>query len=239
MHMLLKAAACSSLLVALTNWPAHAQTPPHPEEPAQAVARMLQATGGREAWRSVTGMINVATQYIAERPLPQEVTIWNDFTTPRFRVWAKNGMLDRSFAINGDKGTALRDGEFRLLDEAQVRDELQWWRGNVYRTLARLARQDAALGARWNADGRLEIWEGGARLNWFRLNFAGEPVQFGSSDDGGTVFGPWVPGPAGTRHPKWGASADGGWQFEIRRIELNPAFGDGWFVLKPPADRRP
>jgi hypothetical protein len=43
-----------------------------------------------------------------------------------------------------------------------------------------------------------------------------------------------VDGPAGIRHPKWGSNADGTWQYEIIRIELNPTFPSGWFEFQPP-----
>jgi hypothetical protein len=129
----------------------------------------------------------------------------------------------------------LREGEFRVFDTARVKEEQQFWRSNVYRTLMRLANADAALTLKLNTDGRLEVWEDGARLNWFRLNVAGEPVQFGTgANETGTVFGPWVDGPAGIRHPKWGSNADGTWQYEIIRIELNPTFPSGWFEFQPP-----
>jgi hypothetical protein len=192
--------------------------------------RLLAAMGGRDAWKSVAGLRVAATHYQTDVAAPYSNVILNDFTRPRVRFEARNSDLHSIIEVDGDSGWRERDGGPRQpLTAQRVAEERGWWASNVYRTLQRLAAGDASLSARAAQDGRLEIWESETkRLNWFRLNSAGEPVLFGAgSNDAGTVFGPLADGPGGIRYPRWGASQDGGFRYEITSMKTfsePPAF---------------
>jgi hypothetical protein len=194
-----------------------AQTSVPPDESSAArLERFLAAMGGRDAWREVRSVTVRATHYETELRQPYANAIWNDFTRPRVRFEAKSAELDRVRAIDGDTGWRTREGALAPLMPEQVRDDLRWWEANIYRTLHRLAANDPALTVRAIGANRLEVWRtGGVRLNWFELNFAGEPVRFGTWDnENGTVFGPLATSGA-LRYPRWGTNAAGTWRYEI------------------------
>lgn len=181
---------------------------------------LLEAMGGREAWAKLTGIRVHATHYEASIPAPFENVIVNDFSRPAFRVDARGPGYQRVRAINGQDGWMSDGRTFAALDAARMHDELRWWESNVYRTLQRLALRDPSLHVAWIAPDRLAVVRAdGVRLNWFRLNQRHEPVAFGTWDaEDGTVFGPLANGPAGLKYPKWGASVDGRWRYEVDRV---------------------
>ncbi|MDX2143752.1 MAG: hypothetical protein SFV19_10385 [Rhodospirillaceae bacterium] len=185
--------------------------------------RLLAAMGGRDAWKGVAGLRVDATHHQTDQPAPYSNTIWNDFTRPRLRFEARNAQLHSIIEIDGDTGWRQRDsGPQQPLTPERIADERAWWGSNIYRTLQRLAADDPSLMLRAAQTDGLEIWESETkRLNWFRLNPAGEPVLFGTgASDAGTVFGPLAEGPGGIRYPRWGASQDGGFRYEITSVQM-------------------
>lgn len=187
----------------------------------QRLEALLTAMGGRERWAGVKAMRVVATHWSAGRAAPNANVIWNDFAAPKVRIEAQGGGLDRVRAIADGAGWRRDEGKpVEAMTAEAVKDDADWWEGNVYRTLHRLAARDPALSVRLGTDGILEVLRAdGTRLNWYRLNRVGEPIQFGTGEiAAGTVFGPLAEGPGGVRYPRWGARPDGTWRYEIREI---------------------
>lgn len=206
---------------------------PAPQASADAsagarVEQLLAAMGGRDAWARAR-FVHVQARHRDPALGTYENRIWNDFSAPRVRIEATIDGDRVMRGIDGVTGWRVRRGESFTLTPAQVEADRAWWEANVYRTLHRLAVNDPALSARVSGDNRLEIVRAdGRRLNWFVLNAAGEPILFGTWDDErGTVFGPLVGGDGGIRHWRWGASADGTFQFEIARVEARESVPGG------------
>jgi hypothetical protein len=194
----------------------------------QRVDALLGAMGGRDAWARTTFVHVRATHRDPALGL-YDNQIWNDFSAPRVRIEARIDGDRVMRAIDGASGWRVRKGEMLALTGAQVETDRRWWEANVYRTLHRLAANDPSLTARAAEGNRLEIFRAdGVRLNWFVLNAAGEPIQFGTWDDErGSVFGPLVDGQGGIRHWRWGTSADGTFQFEIALLDARTSVPDG------------
>jgi hypothetical protein len=197
--------------------------PLHAQDTAETaevrVARLLEAMGGREAWAHVKFAHVEAVHNELSIAEPFTNKIWNDFTSPRVRFEAKNAQLDRKRAIADGEGWRTRDGDVFALTPEQVENDRRWWEANIYRTLHRLATGDPDLTARAVGEHRLEIFRAdGKRLNWFVLNARGEPILFSTWDsETGGPFGPLASN--GTvKFPKWGASADGSFRYEIVRF---------------------
>lgn len=211
------------LLLALTQSP-----PPAADSARTRVDALLAAMGGRAAWARTT-FVHVKARHRDPALGLYENEIWNDFASPRVRIEARIDGDRVMRGIENGAGWRVRHGETFALTEAQVESDRAWWEANVYRTLHRLAADDATLTARAVGDNRLEIFRpDGRRLNWFVLNVAGEPILFGTWDDErGTVFGPLVESEGGVRHWRWGTSADGTFQFEISGIEARAAVPAG------------
>ena len=204
----------------------------------EAAARLLTAMGGAEAWSAVDIVIVEATHYEMREPVRYANRIINDFTRPRVRFEAHAEGWDRWELIDGGDAFQRRDTEaVQAASVERAADNRAWWASNVYRTLRRLALGDPALSCEFTDDGFLTVHEAGERLNWFRLNPRGEPVQYGTGKLGvGTVFGPLIGHPTGIRYPAWGTSPDGTWRYEVRRFEVNPAVTASDFQLPvPPA----
>lgn len=210
------------------------------QAPAPATARLeglLAAMGGREAWARVAGMRVLAMHHDASLEAPFENSIVNDFNRPAVRIEARGPGYQRVQAISASAGWRSDGQVVTPLSPERLLEERRWWEANVYRTLVRLARGDTSLRVEWIGPDRLAVFrDDGTRLNWFRLNQRNEPIAFGTWDsETGTVFGPLVAGPAGIRYPKWGASPDGRWRYEIERmITLT---GQVAVDVEPPATR--
>ncbi len=198
--------------------PAAVRAAPAPAETAAArVERLLAAMAGRAAWAAVAYVHVAATHHELAQPAPYANRIWNDFRAPRARFSAALGDTPRLHAIDGARGWRQRDGTVSELGAEQLAGQLRWWESNFYRTLHRLAVADPTLEARAVEPRRLEIFRAdGTRLNWFLLNDRGEPVRFGTWDsEAATIFGPLADGTGGLRYPRWGASPDGAFRYEI------------------------
>ncbi|MDQ3169472.1 MAG: hypothetical protein M3Q55_04955 [Acidobacteriota bacterium] len=195
---------------------------------AQRVDALLSAMGGRDAWARAR-FVHVQAMHRDPALGMYENRIWNDLSEPRIRIEAVIGGDRVMRGIERGAGWRVRRGEESPLTDAQVESDRAWWEANVYRTLHRLAVNDPALTARAVGEHRLEIVRAdGRRVNWFVLNSAGEPIQFGTWDDErGSVFGPLVAGTGGIRHWRWGSSADGTFQFEISRVDASESVPSG------------
>jgi hypothetical protein len=218
----------SALLLALAVAASGLSTTPASVTDAESrVDKLLTAMGGREAWAR-TRFVHVRARHRTSMGAMYQNEIWNDFSAPRVRIQAVVDGVTILRVLNGTSGWRSRGASRSPLTEAETETEQKWWETNVYRTFHRLAARDPNLTPRLVGN-RLEILRpDGTRLNWFVLNGGGEPIQFGAgSDDRGTVFGPVVSGEGGIRHWRWGASADGTFQFEIEVVEPSPAVPAG------------
>ncbi len=211
------ALAIATVFAALTSPAATLEARPGPAAGVVLAEKLLAAMGGREAWAGVTYVHVEARHDDLEIPRPFVNRIWNDFSKPRVRFWAGNDDFTSARRIQDDE--AIRESGPQAgarLTAEQYESDRGWWEANVYRTLHRMAKRDAALSYRAAGPARLEVIKpDGSVLNWFVLNQKGEPMLFGSGKDAlGTAFGPLASG-GGVKYPKWGARADGSWRYEI------------------------
>jgi len=199
------------------------------------VDALLTAMGGRDTWAGTRFVHVRATHRDDMSGELYENQIWNDFSAPRVRIEARIGGDHVMRGIDGTTGWRVRRGEVLPLAAEQIEADRAWWESNVYRTLHRLAARDATLTARAVGSNRLEVFrEDRRRLNWFVLNGAGEPILFGTWDnEHGTSFGPLTEASSGIRHWRWGASADGTFQFEIATLDARAAVPTGITFDRP------
>ncbi|MES2957844.1 MAG: hypothetical protein V4792_06635 [Pseudomonadota bacterium] len=184
---------------------------------------LLEAMGGAATWRQVIGARITATHYSTETRLPYRNVIWNDFRRFRLHIEASNSDLLRVFGYDGEAGWRDDGSTVTPLTAARIASERAWWSGNFYRTLHRLALPDPALSVRLIDGDRLAVFEEGkGLLAWFRLNAAGEPLQFGSDEKApGSTFGPLARHAGGARYPRWGSDSTGGWRYEVHDAEFS------------------
>ena len=192
-----------------------------------AVEKMLGALGGRSAWAATTSTMNDSQQNRAADPAVVRALIWLDFTQPRFRIETRGPGFTTVRVIDGEHSwRRLRDGKIEAVPADLYAEEMLWYGSHVYRSIHRLAARDPKLSTGLGADGRLEVFEDGKRLIWFKLDPRGEPFAFGSRDDNtGSVSGPWEFAAGGLMHPIWVSRPDGTWRANIKALELNPQMG--------------
>jgi hypothetical protein len=194
-----------------------------------AVEKMLGALGGRSVWAATTSTMNDSQQNRAADPAVVRALIWLDFTQPRFRIETRGPGFTTVRVIDGERSwRRLRDGKIEAVPADLYAEEMSWYGAHVYRSIHRLAVRDPKLSTGLGADGRLEVFEDGKRLIWFKLDPRGEPFAFGSREDNiGTVCGPWEFAAGGLKHPIWVSRPDGTWRANIKALELNPQMGPG------------
>lgn len=204
--------------------------------------RMLGALGGRANWAALRNTINDSQQNRAVEPTVVRAVISMEFDRPRFRIetTGPNG-LHTIRVIDGARSWRLtRDGKLEAVPADLLAEDMQWYAGHVYRTLHRVAARDPRLTLGIGEGGRLEVFDSGARIAWYRLDARGEPYAFGAHDDDrGSLSGPWEFERGGVRHPLWVSSADGSWRANVKGLETNARFDDALFArpTAPPAAR--
>lgn len=232
-----------ALCVCVASAPGARATPPGTASPAPSAEQrrdaLLDAMGGAAVWREVIGARITATHYSTQTKQPYRNVIWNDFRHFRLRIEANNRELTRVFDYDGDAGWRDDGVNVTPIAAARVADERAWWHANVYRTLHRLALPDPGLSVRLLEPDRLAVIEQGrGLLVWFRLNSAGEPLQFGTDVNApGTTFGPLAAHASGARYPRWGTDADGSWRYEVHDAEFSSRAFTMPPVLGAPASR--
>jgi hypothetical protein len=190
------------------------------------LARLLEATGGRSNWISAFGYEVEAQHYLAVESKPFANRILLDFRTPRVRIDSAHGVGWRSRILDGDRGGRLASEGARALSSDEVADDRIFWATNVYRTLHRLAKQEADLAIEITSDARLMVFERTKPLLWYRQNFIGEPIAFGRGTDlEATIFGPLVRfGPL--MFPSFSVRDGGRWRAIIERFTVDPDLTD-------------
>jgi hypothetical protein len=189
-----------------------------------AVEKMLNALGGRAVWAATTSTLNDSQQNRAADPAVVRALIWLDFSAPRFRIETRGPDFTVVRVVDGERNwRRLRDGIVEAIPADVLAEDMQWYGAHVYRSIHRLAVRDPRLTAGLGKDGRLEVFEDGKRLIWFKLDPRGEPYAFGARDDeSGTICGPWEFQVGGLKHPLWVSRPDGTWRANIKALELNP-----------------
>jgi hypothetical protein len=197
--------------------------------------KMLNALGGRASWAALMGTVNDSQQFRATAPTEVRVVISMDFQTPRIRIETFGKDLHLIRVIDGERSwRKTRDGVIEAVPKATYDDDMRWYAAHVYRTIHRIAINDTALELRTNAS-RLEVWEQGKRLAWYKLNSDFEPFAFGAyEDDQGTVSGPWKHERNGIKHPQWTARPDGTWRAALTALDTKLEPSDALF-RKPAA----
>ena len=200
------------------------------------VEKMLSVLGGREVWASTTSTMNDSQQNRAAEPVVVRASIWLDFAAPRFRIETRGPDFTTVRVIDGERSwRRLRDGKVEAVPPDLYAEEMLWYGAHVYRSIHRLAARDPKLSTVSGKDGRLEVFEDGKRLIWFKLDPRGEPYAFGArDDDSGSVCGPWEFVVGGLKHPLWVARPDGTWRANIKALELNPKMDSALFARPSP-----
>ena len=202
-----------------------------PLAPASAAAsgealfeKFLEAVGGRADWAAAKGTMNDSQQNRSGDPPVVRASIWMDFTAPRFRIETRGPDFTTVRVIDGLRSwRLLRDGKIEAVPADLFADDMNWYGAHVYRSIHRLAVRDPLLSVAVGKNGRLEVFEQGKRLIWFRLDARGEPFAFGQRDDeAGTICGPWEFEAGGIKHPFWVSQPDGAWRANIKALEVNP-----------------
>lgn len=207
------------------------------ETAAARVDRLLEAMGGREAWALTKAVIVEATHYSLTAPTTYSNRIVNDLIQPRALFEGKAPGWERWSSLLGDSGDYRRDQEaVTPRPPDRIAADFEWWKSNFYRTLHRLAARDPDLTAQAVDEDRLEIYDQGKRLNWFRLNADGAPVLFGTGENTtATIMGPLQTARNGVRYPRWGAGEFGAWRYQIDRFIANPALSVREFRIPAPS----
>lgn len=198
----------------------------------QMVERMLTAIGGRTGWASLSNTINDSQQNRLDEPTIVRAVITMDFSRPRFRIETTAPNLHLIRVIDGQQSWRFnRQGKIESVPAEVVLEDQQWYAGHVYRTLHRIAARDPTLRLAIGGQGRLEVYEGAARIAWFALDARGEPYAFGAhGDDIGSICGPWDFIRDGIRHPAWVARPDGSWRAMITALTVNTRLNDTTFA---------
>lgn len=194
--------------------------------------QMLEAIGGRQAWAELRNTINGSVQNRVSEPTVVYAVITMDFQKPRFRIETTAQDIHVIRVINGDKNWRLRrSGNIEDVPQELVESELRWYGAHLYRTIHRIASRDPAISLSLDDQGRLEVFDGGERILWFKLDAKGGPYAFGSYDDEiGSLSGPWDFQTDGIRHPIWTANSDGTWRAAIKTLSVNVPLQDHVFA---------
>jgi hypothetical protein len=204
--------------------------------------RLLDAIGGRAAWAAAHNSRNDSQQNRVTEPTVVRAVITLDFRAPRFRIDTTGPGLQLARAVDGERHwRRTRAGVVEPYPADLLEEERRWYAGHVYRTLHRIAARDAAITLQRPQADRLEVFERGARIAWFRLDARGEPYHFGAhGDEAGTLCGPWafeasgLDAGRGIRHPVWTANRDGTWRAWLRALEVNVAMPQALLDRPPP-----
>ncbi len=201
-------------------------------DPEALAERMLSAIGGRDRWAPARNSVNDSLQFRLEEPTVVRAVIRMDFTQPRFRIDTTAPGLTLARVVDGEAHWRLnRDGEVEAVPAEILADDRRWYAAHVYRTLHRVAARDPALRLAVNAQGRLEVLEGGKRIAWYALDARGEPYAFGAhEDDTGSISGPWNFVRDGIHHPAWVARPDGSWRAAIQDLAVNAELDEADFA---------
>jgi hypothetical protein len=198
--------------------------------------QMLEAAGGRAAWRdlrsihvqSVAWSDNVARPYLFE--------FWIDFEQPRILVRVRNQDMNRLRGLMAERGWLVKEGDppsLTAFTPERLAAERAFWNGAFARNFQRLARGDPTLEVALGRNGRLEMRDQRAGVvAWMQLDAQGQVTRFGlGPDDDGTDFGPMTDfGPR--RFPGSGRST--GIRFETLLVEASSA--PPAVSFEPPAD---
>lgn len=198
----------------------------------KAAEKMLEALGGRQAWAELRNTINGSVQNRVSEPTVVYAVITMDFQKARFRIETTARDIHVIRVINGDKNWRLRrSGNIEDVPQELIESELRWYGAHLYRTIHRIASRDPAISLGLDDQGRLEVFAGGERILWFRLDAKGEPYAFGPYDDEvGSLSGPWDFQKDGIRHPIWVSSSDGTWRAAVKTLSVNVPLKDHMFA---------
>ena len=201
--------------------------------PANDVAeQMLKALGGRAAWAELRNTVNGSKQNRVGEPTEVYAVITMDFEKPRFKIETTARDLHLIRVIDEDNNWRLRrTGNIEDVPDSLIEEELRWYGAHLYRTIHRVASRDPLIDLSLDEQGRLQLFENGSRIAWFRLDAKGEPFAFGTyADNVGSLLGPWDVEEGGIRHPRWVSSTDGTWRAAVKALDVNVPLSDFMFA---------
>lgn len=181
--------------------------------------QMVERVGGRHVWSKLTSLKLTQRFHLYTRPESIVHIEWIDFQVPRIHVSIDSELTHRQRAYDARGGWYLRDGTLTRFTEAELANERNFWKRDMFRMFHLIAAEDPGLELRMSGEHRLEVFERGSNelLCWFRLNLSNEPVLWGAGTGEQSLdflFGPL--GQFGNiRVPRWGGFVDGSWRFDM------------------------
>ena len=196
--------------------------------------RLLWAVGSRPAWANLTNTVVYSQQYRRDDPTDVGAVIIIDYRQPRLRIdtTGRDLQLVRLIDSDGDRNWRLdRQGRPEKEAEDPLAQDLRRYTAHVYWTLQRIAVRDPKLRLDLDRKGRLEVYEGNARIAWYLLDARGEPYAMGAHDDNvGVICGPWEVEQRGIRYPAWVSRPDGSWRATLKSLAVNVQMDEKLFT---------
>jgi hypothetical protein len=192
---------------------------------AAVVDLLLEALGGRPVWAEARAVHTRERVLVPAFPDPIVSDVWRSLREPGEMARITGVGVDRTFAWDARGGSGVKEGEHYRFGEDRMRDELAFWPVHLYTIYHRLAAGDDSLsvGAGENGSVVLEDTQTGVYLGGLRVSARGEPMWW----NGRTAYNDetYVYGPLGDygslRMPRWGASTNGQWRYELLDFELD------------------
>ena len=217
--------AVTAAFFALIRTPVAAQTRLTGDSSAvAAIARMIEATGGRELW------VNAHSMYLeyrgitrASRTLPDVERAWRDLRAPRLRIEHDAGELSRTTVFDGSDGWRRSSAGLSDLTPLQRLGLVAFWPRDFYNLFRRLALPDSDLFVRSFPPKVAVLSRTQGEIGWFEIGTDGSIIRWGTLDDADHleyVYGPMRAfGPL--RFPAWGAQVNAAWRWEYDQVELS------------------
>lgn len=188
----------------------------------QMARQIIESIGGNHVWR------NARSMYVVEksRSLKGDGIIGEfhrDLTVPRER-----------YSLNSRNGTRIEfwwdeRGVSQLVDGTSNKSNLpedihalvmDYWHGEIYVMLHRLASEDPKLKLLANEDSSFTAFEGERRLGTFWVNAQGELYRWRHDDGTEYIYGP-LKKFGNIYFPDWGTQVDGSWSFYYIEVRLS------------------
>lgn len=195
------------------------------DEAEQVTERLFTAVGGRLVWAGLASTIVYTQLYGQTDAGTVDAIIMTDYPQRRFRIDAIGANMHLVRVVDGEKDRSWRLD--RAQQEAGTADRMDPgpYLAQAFRILQRVAAADPALKltiVRKGGLDELDVYEGAARLAWYRLDARNEPYLMGVHDDNvGVICGPWDVERDRIRYPGWLTRPDGSWRVTVKSLAVN------------------
>lgn len=193
-------------------------------EAIRMARQVIESIGGHDVWRKARSM------YVVENSRSPEgdgiiAEFHRDLTMPRERYSLYHRDGNRSEFWWDERGVSrLVNGK---PDKSDLPDDihalvLDYWRGEIYVMLRRLASEDPKLRLQAIDDRSFTAFEGKRRLGRFWVNAQGELYRWRHDDGTEYIYGP-LKKFGNINFPDWGTQVDGSWSFYYTEVRLSDA----------------